>query len=473
MGRWVMSRLARIVESGQTLTIVGPSDQRRFDGDSAALARAVLEFLRAPSTDAELRDGLAAQFEGVGDRPELIDALLGHLRASAAVIPHVDAVPLARPLANTRVLLAATGAVASSFTPVLVSALQGAGAEVRVALTAQARRFVSPRALEALTHHPVLTSLWKGKPSSPAPHIEAAEWADLALVAPASATTIARLATGDCSDVVAATVITTTAPKVIAPSMNPKMHDAPAVKRNVQQLRADGFHLVWPSWGLEVAADPGARRALLGPMLPVEALIDIAAALAPKRAARTRPDAAFWDDQYSRGPLGWHSDAIDTDLRDALGEGRGRLLDLGCGLGTVAIAAAQAGFDVTATDISAIALAAAKKRAGELKISFIADDLLHSGLTGPFDVVVDRAVLHTLPAETHDRYVRHLARLLPPRARLVLKVHCDPEQTRRLGTVAFDADGLQKLLAPELKIVSCADSLIAGSKALCVVAVRA
>jgi SAM-dependent methyltransferase len=216
-------------------------------------------------------------------------------------------------------------------------------------------------------------------------------------------------------------------------------------------------------------------------MLPPEELVAIVRALVPPRAATPRPDAAFWDGVYANTPaaqLPWHSTSVDPDISAALKQGRGRLLDLGCGLGTVAIAAAQLGYQVTASDVSPVALDAAKKAAGDLPIEFVADDFLRSKLEGPFDVVVDRAVLHTLPPATHDRYLRQLARLLKPGARLLLKVHSNQDETRRLGTTWFDAPRLTALLAPELQVESCLESTIPGSlqpapRALWVVARRA
>ena len=147
------------------------------------------------------------------------------------------------------------------------------------------------------------------------------------------------------------------------------MFDAPAVRRNLAQLRADGFHVAWPTWGHEVADAPGHRRPVLGPMLPADALVAIAAALVRPRPApptsATRPDDAFWDAIYAHPPgaLPWHSDAVDPDLAEALKAGKGKLLDLGCGLGTVAIAAAQLGYDGTASDVSPAALAQPRAKA--------------------------------------------------------------------------------------------------------------
>jgi 3-polyprenyl-4-hydroxybenzoate decarboxylase len=477
--RWVLTRHARIAEHEQTLTVFGKAEVRKFDGDSAAVARAVLELLRQPRSREELLTGLEANFEGVRQRPDLLDQLLKHLIASDAVGPHVTGAPVARPLAGSRVLVAATGAVASAFTPVLVGQLQRLGAEVRVVLTRSARRFVSARSLEALTHHPVGASLWSGTPDAPAPHIALADWADLVLVAPASATTLSRLVRGDCSDLVSAVAIATRAAVVLAPSMNPGMLTAPSVRRNLEQLVEDGFHVVWPSSGFEVAERPDARTPLTGPMLPAEELVAIVQALIPRRAPTPRPDATFWDHLYAHhaSQLPWHSATLDPDLAAALKQGRGRLLDLGCGLGTVAVAAAKLGYQVTATDVSPVALDAARKAAGELPIQFVADDFLSSKLEGPFDVVVYRALLHTIPPASHDRYVRNLARLLEPGARLVLKVHSNPEETRRLATTCFDVPRLTALLAPELQVESCLESSLPGSiepapRALCVVARR-
>jgi 3-polyprenyl-4-hydroxybenzoate decarboxylase/protein-L-isoaspartate O-methyltransferase len=471
--KWALLRNARIAEQRQTLTVFGPVDVRRFEGDSAALARSVLALLRVPHDRAELLAALAAEFEDVGQRPEIVDQLLGHLEACGVVGPRS---PRAESRgAGARIVVASTGAIATAFSPLLVSLLQASGAEVRVALTRAAKKFVAPRALEALTHAPVVSSLWSGAAGEPAPHIALAEWADLVVIAPASATTIARLVRGDCSDVVSATAIATRAPVIIAPSMSPGMFDAPSVQRNLEQLKADGFHVVWPSWGVEVAEKPGARRAVFGPMLPPEELVAIIRALTPPRAVAPRPDAVFWDGVYSHTPadqLPWHSAVLDADLEAALKEGRGRLLDLGCGLGTVAIAAAKLGYEVTASDVSSVALEGARKAAGPLPISFVADDILSSKLEGPFDVIVDRAVLHTLPSQSHDRYLRSIARLMKPGGRLMLKVHSDLAQTRMLGTQCFDESRLATLVAPELVVESCKASRLQSASALWVQARR-
>ncbi len=473
--KWVLAPNAKITERKATLTVFGAAERRVFDGDSAALAAAVLSELRAPRTRAALITALAATFEGVVDRAEVVDALLEHLRATGTIVEAGGPAAFARPLTGARVVLCATGAVATAMTPVLAGQLIAAGAEVRVALSSSGKKFVSPRALEAITHHAVVTSLWKGKPAEPAPHLALAQWADVVLVAPCTAATLAKLAQGDCGTLVPAVAIATRAPVIVAPSMNPAMFDAPAVRRNLAQLSADGFHVAWPTWGHEVADAPGQRRAVVGPMLPAEALTAIVGALAPARTVVPKPDAAFWDAIYAHpaNSLAWHSDAVDPDLAEALKAGKGKLLDLGCGLGTVAIAAAQLGYDVTASDVSPAALAKARARAGAAPIAFVADDVLASKLDGPFDVIVDRALLHTLPPSTHDRYLRHVTRLLRPGATLLLKVHSDHAIARRLGTHAFGEPALAALLAPDLTIERCVPSAVGDSPALWAIARRA
>src|SRR5690606_15613764 len=108
-----------------------------------------------------------------------------------------------------RVVLGVTGAVAAMHTPALVQRLQARGFEVRVAATETALRFVRAEALEALTHRPVVHAIWPVDQVHVVPHIELAQWADAVVVCPASATTIARLATGDHSSVVAAIALAT------------------------------------------------------------------------------------------------------------------------------------------------------------------------------------------------------------------------------------------------------------------------
>jgi phosphopantothenoylcysteine decarboxylase/phosphopantothenate--cysteine ligase len=253
-----------------------------------ALCEELLACLAQPRTRPELSAALgevAHEFEA-----DAIDELLSMLVEAGVVGPVRE--PAARPPAGPRprVVLGVTGAIQAVDAPRLVGLLQAAGMEVRVAATKAARQLVSMDALAAITHHPVATRIWGG-PACPATHVELAEWADLVLVYPASATTLSRLACGDFGDVVSAVAMTTRAPVALFPSMNGGMLQAAAVARNLSTLRDDGFFVVDPAVGVEVAAPPAARQPTAGPTLPPERVIDLVQLLL-KRASPRGPVAA-------------------------------------------------------------------------------------------------------------------------------------------------------------------------------------
>src|SRR5262249_3269800 len=162
------------------------------------------------------------------------------------------------------IVLALTGAIASMEAPAFVGQLLARGFEVRVAATRNALRFVSALALEALTHHPVQSSLWPSDARAPVPHLALAAWAGLVVIQPASAASLARIAQGSCADLVSTMAISTRAPVLLVPSMNEAMLTAPSVRRNIEQLQEDGFFVALPAFGLEVAEEPSARRPMLG-----------------------------------------------------------------------------------------------------------------------------------------------------------------------------------------------------------------
>jgi SAM-dependent methyltransferase len=305
------------------------------------------------------------------------------------------------------------------------------------------------------------------------PHIDLAEWADLVLIAPASATTLSRLARGDCSDVVAATALATRAPVLLAPSMNARMYLAPAVQRNLETLRADGFLILHPGRGLEVAHDPRARQPVLGASPGPRELVDLLAAVLKatgRQPPRRAPHGAReWDSLYAAsadGELSWHSERLDDDLADALPEASGAppmLLDVGTGLGTVAIEAARRGYTVVATDLAGKALARAQARAPQLPITWVEDDITASRLRGAFAVVVDRGCLHLLPAEGRPSYAATVTRLAAPGATLLLKVD-SPAADQSRQTHRFNADELKALL-PAFELVRAAPSTLARASA--------
>lgn len=460
----------RIVDHGSSTTVIGASCARRFDGDSAALLRAVLELHSEPLSEPQLFDALAER-AGVsreqlpaGAITELVALLEGDgvLVAASAAPP----IPL---LGGRRVVLAISGAIAAVDAPAVIRGLQAAGCEVRAALTRAATKLVSRRALEALTHHPVWAGVWRGDAATPVPHVSLAEWAELVLVCPASATTLSRIARGDCGDLVAATVAATRAPVVIAPSMNDAMYRSPAIQANLEALRAHGRYVVHPAIGVEVAHAPHARRAMLGPAPPPQVIVEIARHVLGQLPPRVPSSAAEWDAVWSTTPaarLPWYTPALEPAVVAALSAhaARGRrLLDIGTGDGVVAIAAASLGFHVTAIDVAPSALGAARARAGAAQIQLVLDDITQPVIDGSYDVAVDRGVLHALPRERWPAYARGVATRLANGGALLVIAH-GADDARARGTHAITEPDLRALF-PELTVIRATPTTLAGTTA--------
>lgn len=155
----------------------------------------------------------------------------------------------ASPQRGGRVLLAISGGIAACKTPELVRALDRLGIEVRCALTPGAGQFVSPLVLQAFSHHPVRSELFDLSGESEIDHIALADWADLVIVAPATAHLIARMAHGLADDLVTTLLLATRAPILLAPAMNVNMWRHPATIENVECLRGRGVHFVGPDAG--------------------------------------------------------------------------------------------------------------------------------------------------------------------------------------------------------------------------------
>src|SRR5690349_364977 len=124
----------------------------------------------------------------------------------------------ARPLAGARVVVGVCGGIAAYKAAELVRLLDKAGAQVDVAMTERAQHFIGPMTFQALTRRTVFTDLFSLTQEAEIGHIQLADAADLVVIAPATASTIARLAQGDASDAVAAIVLATRAPVLLAPS---------------------------------------------------------------------------------------------------------------------------------------------------------------------------------------------------------------------------------------------------------------
>ncbi len=459
---------ARVVVHRDGTLVVGADGRvHRFPADSGALVAEILRQRRRRSRVKRSLARLSERFEDVAQNAGTLDSALEHLQKIGALIAghaHSHAHPAA---AVRKLVLGITGAVGTAMSPQLAANLVSAGYRVRVAMTKAAHRFVTPLALESITHEAVVNGLWDRAKELPTPHINLAEWADVVLVCPASATTISRLAKGDCSDLVSATAIAARCPVVIVPSMNAAMFEAPAVRRNLDLLRDDGFHLVMPAYGHEVAHAPEKRTAVMGPApspRDVIAMLDAVFALASVPRS-SQMDA--WDDRYRTfkpEQLPWHTETLDGDLIDVLSvlPRPKTVLDVGTGLGTVARELGKKGLAVTATDLSSVALSRAQMHLSGLPVTLMHDDITQTRLQGTFDLVVDRATLHVLPPEQHAAWAASIARLTTKGGHVVVKVHSESEP-RDFQTTKFSNDSLERLLGPAFESIRISESTLMGT----------
>ncbi len=165
-----------------------------------------------------------------------------------------------RPLAGYEVLVCVTGGIAAYKTAFLVSKLVQEGCGVTVAMTRSARRFIGATTFQALTGRPVLTSQWHAADPGAMEHLRPSETADLLVVAPATANIIGKLAGGIADDLVSTLLLGAACPVLLAPAMNTRMWEHPAVRRNVEFLRQNGFTLVGPEEGWLACRDVGPGR---------------------------------------------------------------------------------------------------------------------------------------------------------------------------------------------------------------------
>lgn len=177
-------------------------------------------------------------------------------------------------LVNKRILLGVTGGIAAYKSADLVRRLQDAGADVRVVMTKSACEFITPLTMQALSGHPVHTDLLDPEAEAAMGHIELARWADLVLIAPASANFMARLAHGHGSDLLSTVCLATAAPIAIAPAMNQQMWADAATQRNLLMLTEKGVHVFGPASGSQACGDVGAGR-MLEPMEIIQAAANV------------------------------------------------------------------------------------------------------------------------------------------------------------------------------------------------------
>ena len=167
-----------------------------------------------------------------------------------------------QPLAHKRILLGVTGGIAAYKSVDLTRRLREAGAETQVAMTPAATAFVTPLTFQAVSGRPVRTELLDANAEAGMGHIELARWADLILIAPASADFIARLAHGLANDLLSTLCLATDRPIALAPAMNRLMWQNPATQDNCRLLARRGITLWGPGVGEQACGEIGAGRML-------------------------------------------------------------------------------------------------------------------------------------------------------------------------------------------------------------------
>lgn len=160
----------------------------------------------------------------------------------------------------SNILLGITGGIAAYKSAVLARLLIKSGFNVRVMMTQGACEFVAPLTFQALTGHAVHTTLLDETAELGMGHIELAKWADVVVIAPASANTIAKLAGGFADNLLTTVCLATNAPILIAPAMNQQMWAQPVVQDNLKKLQAFGYHLIAPDSGEQACGDVGMGR---------------------------------------------------------------------------------------------------------------------------------------------------------------------------------------------------------------------
>ena len=152
-------------------------------------------------------------------------------------------------LRDKKVLLCVTGGIAVFKAAALTSKLTQAGACVKVVMSESARQFVTPLTFQVLSRHDVYTDTFDEKDSAVIAHIDLADWADVVLIAPATANMIGKIANGIADDIISTIILATEAPVWVAPAMNVHMYAHPAVQKNMNTLHSFGYQFIEPGEG--------------------------------------------------------------------------------------------------------------------------------------------------------------------------------------------------------------------------------
>jgi phosphopantothenoylcysteine decarboxylase/phosphopantothenate--cysteine ligase len=221
-----------------------------------------------------------------------------------------------------RVLLGVTGGIAAYKSPDLVRRLRERGAEVQVVMTAAAREFLTPTTFQAVSGRPVRSDLWDAAAEAAMGHIELARWAQLVLIAPASADFLARLATGQANDLLSTLCLATQAPIAVAPAMNHLMWSHAATRANVATLGERGVHILGPAEGDQACGEIGEGRMLepldlaerLRALLPADGVLAGRRVLITAGPTRERIDPVRFISNRSSGKMGF---AVAQAAREA------------------------------------------------------------------------------------------------------------------------------------------------------------
>lgn len=221
-----------------------------------------------------------------------------------------------------RILLGVTGGIAAYKSPDLVRRLRERGATVQVVMTAAAGEFVTPTTFQAVSGLTVRSDLWDAAAEAAMGHIELARWAEVVLIAPASADFLARLATGQADDLLSTLCLATQAPIAVAPAMNHIMWANAATRANVATLTERGVHILGPAEGDQACGESGEGRMLepldlaerLGALLPADGALAGRRVLITAGPTRERIDPVRFISNRSSGKMGF---AVAQAAREA------------------------------------------------------------------------------------------------------------------------------------------------------------
>jgi phosphopantothenoylcysteine decarboxylase / phosphopantothenate---cysteine ligase len=215
-------------------------------------------------------------------------------------------------LQNKKILLGVTGSIAAYKSAELVGRLRKAGAEVRVVMTEASQYFITPTTMETLSGNSVRTKMFEAPDRNSLQHIELAKWADMVVVAPASASFIARLACGIANDLLSTLCLATTAKIILAPAMNKEMWQNSITQQNVQKLKERKIYIWGPASGLQACGDDGVGR-MIEPVEILQKTVGLCCTgkLAGKRVVITAGptyepiDPVRYIGNYSSGKMGF------------------------------------------------------------------------------------------------------------------------------------------------------------------------